>query len=69
MILSLVLSRSSSYNRIISERTQFVSSGQSSHLLGWWRKGCDDAGNEHRFMQNVLQCMNYLDPIRDNSMP
>jgi hypothetical protein len=32
-------------------------------------KGCDDTGNEHRFMQNVLQCMNYLDPIRDNSMP
>jgi hypothetical protein len=31
MILSLVLSRSSSYNRIISERAQLVSPGRSSH--------------------------------------
>jgi len=28
---------------------------------------CDDAGNEHRFMQDGLQSMKYLDPSKDNS--
>jgi hypothetical protein len=66
MILSLVLSRSSSNNRIISERTQLVPPDPPSHRGGCWIGSCDDAGNEHRFMQNALQLMKYLDPLGDN---
>jgi hypothetical protein len=29
-------------------------------------EGFDDAESEHRFMQDVLQLMKYLDPLKDN---
>jgi len=40
-----------------------MSSGLSSHLLRWWIGSGDDAENEHRFMQDGLQSIKYLDPL------
>jgi len=40
----------------------------SSHRRGWWVRGSDDTENEHRFMQDGIQLMKYLDPVKDNSI-